>query len=188
MKKARGFGSCSHCEPVPTRRLSALGIVLGVVLLAAISGSSWLLRPRAEALRGTPRGGAEVLRGAPPGGDDLRQRTEELIGYSKTVALSPEQERIKAEALASIKAPCGDRNSLAVRCCPCNLGKSIVGLANQLIAREGAGAPRVREAVLDWIRRTSPSGYSGAACERKRCDQPFRKDGCGGMTDAHLVF
>ena len=95
---------------------------------------------------------------------------------------------MKAEALASIKAPCGDRNSLAVRCCPCNLGKSIVGLANHLIAREGADARRVREAVLDWIRRTNPSGYSGAACDRKRCDQPFRKDGCGGMTNARLVY
>ncbi len=177
MKKTRGFGSCSHCEPVPTRRLSALGIVLGVVLVAAISGSSWLLRPRAEASRDA---------GRPP--DDLRLRTEELIGYSKTVTLSPEQERVKADALTSIKAPCGDRNSLAVRCCPCNLGRSIVGLANHLIAREGADAPRVREAVLDWIRRTNPSGYSGAACDRKRCDQPFRKDGCGGMTDARLVY
>lgn len=178
MKKTRSFGPCSHCEPVPTRRLSALGIALGVVLVAAISGSPWLLRPRAEARGGT----------AGKASDDLRQRTEELIGYSTTVALSPEQEQVKAEALASIQAPCGDRNSLAVRCCPCNLGKSIVGLANHLIAREWAGAPRVREAVLDWIRQTNPSGYSGAACDRKRCDQPFRKDGCGGMTNARLVF
>ncbi len=177
MKKARGFGSCSHCEPVPTRRLSVLGIVLGVVLLAAISGSSWLLRPQAE-----------VSRSAGRASDDLRPRTEELIGYSETVVLTADQERVKAEALVSIKAPCGDRNSLAVRCCPCNLGKSIVGLANHLIAREGAGAPRVREAVLDWIRWTNPSGYSGAACDRKRCDQPFRKDGCGGMTNARLVY
>lgn len=175
MKKARGFGSCSHCEPVPTRRLSALGVVLGVVLVAAISGSSWLFRPQAE-----------VSRSAGRASDDLRPWTEELIGYSEKVVLTADQERVKAEALASIKAPCGDRNSLAVRCCPCNLGKSIVGLANHLIA-EGADAPRVREAVLDWIRRTNPSGYSGAACDRKRCDQPFRKDGCGGMTNARLV-
>ncbi len=177
MKKSRGFGSCSHCEPVPTRRLSLLGIALGVLLVAAVSGSQWLLRP-----------GAEQPTRAAGGSEELRQRTEELIGYSKSVALTPEQERVKAEALASIKAPCGDRNSLAVRCCPCNLGKSIVGLANHLIAREGADARRVREAVLDWIRRTNPSGYSGAACDRKRCDQPFRKDGCGGMTNARLVY
>lgn len=186
MKRTRSFGSCTHCEPVPTSRLSALGIALGVVLVAAISGSSWLLRPRAEARRGAPE--ASVLTMPTRGRDDLRQRTEELIGYSKTVVLSPEQERVRLEALAAIKAPCGDRNSLAVRCCPCNLGRSIVGLANHLIEREWAGAPRVREAVLDWIRQTNPSGYSGAACERKRCDQPFRKDGCGGMTDARLVF
>ena len=90
MKKARGFGSCSHCEPVPTRRLSALGVVLGVVLVAAISGSSWLFRPQAE-----------VSRSAGRASDDLRPWTEELIGYSEKVVLTADQERVKAEKKAS---------------------------------------------------------------------------------------
>lgn len=177
MKKTRRLRPCSHHAPVPTRRLSALAIVLGVALVGAIAGSSWRLHSRA-----TPS------QNAGHGSDDLRERAEELIAYSTSVALAPEQERVKAEALASVQAPCGERNSLAVRCCPCNLGKSISGLANHLIARERTGAAGVRQAVLDWIRQTNPSGYSGAACERKRCDQPFHKDGCGGMTDARLVF
>jgi hypothetical protein len=75
-----------------------------------------------------------------------------------------------------------------VGCCPCNLGKSISGLASHLIAREGADAATVRQAVLDWVARTNPAGYSGAACDLKRCERPFREDGCGGMSEARLVF
>jgi len=59
---------------------------------------------------------------------------------------------------------------------------------NQMIAREGADAGRVRQAVLDWIGHTNPGGYSGAACDSKRCERPFRGDGCGGMSEARLVF
>ncbi len=88
----------------------------------------------------------------------------------------------------AIPAPCGNRNSLAVRRCGCNLFKSIGGLANHMIAREGADTGRVRQAVLDWIGRTNPGGYSGAACDRKRCERPFREDGCGGMNEARLAF
>jgi hypothetical protein len=122
------------------------------------------------------------------GADETRDRTAELIPYSRSIDLSPEQEKVKAEALSAIRAPCGNRNSLAVRCCPCNLGKSIGGLANELIAREGADAARVRTAVLAWIARSNPGGYSGAACDRNRCERPFHEDGCGGMNDARLVF
>jgi hypothetical protein len=46
----------------------------------------------------------------------------------------------------------------------------------------------VRQAVLDWIGRANPAGWSGAACERERCERPFREDGCGGMNEARLVF
>jgi hypothetical protein len=35
---------------------------------------------------------------------------------------------------------------------------------------------------------TDPGGYSGAACDRKRCDRPFREHDCGGMSEAKLVF
>jgi hypothetical protein len=46
----------------------------------------------------------------------------------------------------------------------------------------------VRQAVLEWIGRTNPGGWSGAACERKRCERPLREHGCGGMNEARLVF
>ena len=75
-----------------------------------------------------------------------------------------------------------------MRCCGCNLFKSIDGLAIRMIAREGADAGRVRQVVLDWIGRTNPRGYSGAACDSKRCERPFREDGCRGMNEARLVF
>jgi len=119
--------------------------------------------------------------------DGLRRQAVELIGYARSIRLSTEQQQAKSEALASITAPCGNRNSLAVGCCPCNLGKSINGLANRMIAQEGADAPKVRQAVLDWIARTNPGGYSGAACDRKRCERPFHEDGFGGMSEARLV-
>jgi hypothetical protein len=44
------------------------------------------------------------------------------------------------------------------------------------------------QAVLDWIGRTNTRGYSGAACDHKRFERPFREDGCGGMSEAGLVF
>jgi hypothetical protein len=151
-------------------------IALGVLAVAALSAAPWALRARASVQPAQGTAGAE-----------LRQRTAELIGYASSIRLTPEQEKVKADALSAIPAPCGNRNSLAVRCCGCNLFKSIGGLANQMIAREGADAARVRQAVLEWISRTNPGGYSGAACDSKRCERPFHEDGCGGMSEARLV-
>ena len=166
----RGFGAPR------TRRAPLLWIVTGALAVAAVSAAPWALRARA---RVQPAPGTA--------GGELRQQTVELIGYASSIRLTPEQEKVKADALSAIPAPCGNRNSLAVRCCGCNLFKSIGGLANRTITREGAEAGRVRQAVLDWIGRTNPWGYSGAACDRKRCERPFGKDGCGGMSEARLV-
>jgi hypothetical protein len=163
--------------PTATGRGSLTWLALGVVAVAALSAAPWALRTRAS---------VETAPGTT--GGELRQRTAELIGFATSIRLTPEQVKVKADALLSIPAPCGKRNSLAVRCCGCNLFKSIGGLANQMIAREGADAGRVRQAVLDWIGRTNPGGYSGAACDSKRCERPFREDGCGGMNEARLVF
>lgn len=160
-----------------SRRWPLVWIGLGVLAVAAFSAAPWALRARASAQ--PPQGTASA---------ELRQRTAELIGYASSIRLTPDQEKVKAEALSAIRAPCGNRNSLAVRCCGCNLFKSIGGLANQMIAREGADAARVRQAVLDWIGRTKPEGYSGAACDSKRCERPFHEDGCGGMSEARVVF
>lgn len=152
-------------------------IVVGVLAVAALSTAPWVFRARPSA------------QPAPNEADtDLRQRTAELIAFAGSIRLTPEQEKVKAEALSTIPAPCGNRNSLAVRCCGCNLFKSIGGLANQMIAREGADATRVRQAVLHWISRTNSRGYSGAACDSKRCERPFHEDGCGGMNETGLVL
>jgi len=175
-KKTRVYRG-HDAQPASGRRHSSLlWIVLGVLAVAVLSASPWLVRARTSPAAD------------PTAADDgLRQRTAELVGYASSIRLTPDQEKVK-DALSAIKAPCGNRNSLAVRCCGCNLFKSIGGLANQMIAREGADAGRVRQAVLDWIARTNPAGYSGAACDRKRCERPFREDGCGGMSEARLVW
>ncbi len=177
MKKSRVHQAHSGCHGAPSRPGSFLSIVLGLFAVAAISAAPWLVRDRTS-----PGAGPAAA------GDGLRPRAEALIGYASSIRLTPEQEKVKADALSAIPAPCGNRNSLAVRCCGCNLFKSVSGLANQLIAREGADAGRVRQAVLDWIGSTNPSGYSGAACDRKRCERPFREDGCGSMREGRLVF
>ena len=155
-------------------------IAAGVVFVAGLASVPWMVQDRTsvQAAPATP---------AAPSGD-LRERTAELIGYASSVRLAPEQEKVKTEALSGIPAPCGKGNSLAVRCCGCNLHKSITGLANHMIAREGADTAHVRQAVLGWIARTNPARYSGAACDRKRCERPFHDDGCGGMSAARLVF
>ena len=168
-----------HDGPGASRqpRGSLLWIVLGVLMVATLSATPWLVRARTP-----PKGGPTAV------DDGLRQQTADLIGYASSIHLTPEQQRIKADALSTVTAPCGNRNSLAVRCCGCNLFKSVGGLANHMIASEGADAARVRQAVLDWIARTNPGGYSGAACDRQRCERSFREDGCGGMSEARLVF
>ena len=157
------------------RRASLVWVVLGLLGVGVIAATPWLVRAR-TADKGTPAG------------EDLRARTVELMAYASSIHLTPEQQTIKTEALSAISTPCGNRSTLAVGCCRCNLGRTIGGLANHLIAREGADAARVRQAVLDWIDRTNPAGYSGAACDRKRCERPFGEDGCGGMNEARAVF
>ncbi|HZP40526.1 MAG TPA: hypothetical protein VFD84_03340 [Candidatus Binatia bacterium] len=47
-----------------------------------------------------------------------------FVAYYHTIPLTPEQERTKAAALESLKAPCCAQVSLATCCCPCNLAKA----------------------------------------------------------------
>lgn len=119
---------------------------------------------------------------------NVRQQTEEFIGYNKWISLTPEQQRIKTQALSSIPAPCCSKYSMATCCCPCNLAKSVWGLANHLIAEKRYDAPRVKQAVLQWIRFTNPNGSAGNACFQGRCGRAFREDGCGGMDEATVRF
>ena len=176
-KNTRVQHASGHRGAPRNRHVPVVWIAFGVVAVAAFVAAPWALRARASVQPAQGTAAAE-----------LRQRSAELIGCASSIRLTAEQEKVKAQALSAIPAPCGNRNSLAVRCCGCNLFKSIGGLAAQMIAREGADAGRVREAVLDWIGRTNPGGYSGAACDRKRCERPFREDGCGGMNEARLAW
>ena len=160
----------------PVRRPQPVVLVAALFLGAALlTAAIWFLGTRDQ----EPVQAAMVS-------PELRERTARLVEHSSSIRLTPEQQSVKREALAGIPAPCGDGNSLAMACCRCNLGKSIGGLASELAAG-GADVGRVREAVHEWLAETNPSGYSGTACSRKRCERPFHADGCGGMKD-RLVF
>ena len=119
---------------------------------------------------------------------DLRKQTAEFIGYSKSIVLTPEQDRIKAEALESIPAPCCEQYSIATCCCPCNLAKSVWGLANYLIAKGHQGPAQVQQAVVRWLESTNGQKYTGDACFTGGCNRPFQHNGCGGMKETDVLF
>ena len=126
----------------------------------------------------------------PSGGmfHDVKSQTEAFIGYFKTMTLSPNELKVRNEALASIPAPCCDNFSAATCCCVCNLARSIWGLSNYLIQEEGYSAEKVRGTVNEWLAFTNPGGYSGNACFNGGCGRPFYRDGCGGMEEGKLVI
>jgi hypothetical protein len=118
----------------------------------------------------------------------LRAQTVQLIEYNSSIALTPDQEAIKKQALTRIPAPCCSDKTAYTCCCPCNMAKSWWGLASHLIADEGYGADEVQAAVEDWIATIHPDGFRGNACYVGGCSRPFREDGCGGMKEKDLVF
>ena len=119
---------------------------------------------------------AEGFTGAP---EDVRT----LIGYYHTIRLSPDQERLKVEALSALPAPCCSRYSLATCCCRCNMAKAAWGLAAWLIAEKGYGVDQVRQAETDWLKRVNPAGFSGNACFNGGCTRAMHDNGCGGMKE-----
>jgi len=152
------------------------GIALAVI--AAVFLSVWQRTPRADH--------EHVIAASDLAFTDARRQAEQFIEYYHSIALTPEQETIKTEALERIPAPCCESFSIATCCCPCNLAKSAWGLAHFLIARRGYDVAHTRDAVERWLRFTNESGYRGDACQRGRCSLPFRLDGCGGMNEAHV--
>lgn len=124
----------------------------------------------------------------PPSFDDVKARTQEFMGYEKSIRLTPQQQKVKQAALRSIPAPCCKEYSIATCCCPCNLAKSIWGLANYAVARLGYDTVQTKALVLDWLRATNPSGYSGDSCYRGGCPKRFSANGCGGMKEDAVVF
>jgi hypothetical protein len=116
-----------------------------------------------------------------------REETARFIAYYGSIRLTPEQERVKVEALAAIPAPCCSNNSLATCCCPCNLAKAAWGLSAWLITEKGSGAGEVRQAAREWLAAAAPDGFSGDACYRGGCARPIHQDGCGGMDDRQVL-
>jgi hypothetical protein len=117
---------------------------------------------------------------------DAHLQAQEFIAYYNSIALTPEQEKIKSKALSAIPAPCCSNYSILTCCCPCNLAKSVWGLSNFLIAKLGFSANQVKEAVLEWIHFTNKDGYAGNACYMGRCNSSFKEDGCGGMNERRI--
>jgi hypothetical protein len=113
---------------------------------------------------------------------DRARQAEEFIGYTKSIALTPEQEAVKREALSKLKAPCCDDNGLDTCCCPCNLAKTAWGLANHLIAEKHYDAAQVRGKVAEWLEFVNPNEFTGDACYTPGgCTRPIAANGCGGM-------
>ena len=123
-----------------------------------------------------------------PSFDDVKARTTEFIGWSRSIRLTPEQEETKRQALGAIPAPCCKEYPIATCCCPCNLAKTVWGLANYAIARLGYDAAQTRALTLEWLQATNPAGYSGDSCQRGGCPKRFAANGCGGMKEHAVVF
>lgn len=117
---------------------------------------------------------------------DARSQARQFIEYYRTIQLTPEQERVKVAALAALKAPCCSKFTLATCCCPCNMSKSVWGMAAWLITERGYGVEQVRQAAVDWLEFINPSGFSGTSCFEGGCSRPFEHDGCGGMNEAQI--
>lgn len=118
---------------------------------------------------------------------DARKQTREFIGYYRSITLTPEQERIKVEALSALPAPCCAKYTMATCCCPCNLSKAVWGMSAWLITEKGQGVEQVRQAARDWVAFINPNGFSGGACFKGGCKRPNAQDGCGGMDEAELL-
>ncbi|MHB0972414.1 MAG: hypothetical protein ACYC7A_03990 [Thermoanaerobaculia bacterium] len=116
-----------------------------------------------------------------------RDETERFIAYYQSIHLTPEQERVKVEALASIPAPCCSDNPLATCCCPCNMAKAAWGLSAWLIGEKSFDAVQVRQAAKDWLAAANPGGFSGDACDTGGCSRPIHENGCGGMNDKQVL-
>lgn len=120
--------------------------------------------------------------------NDLKAQTDQFMEWERTIRLTPEQESFKKAALTQIPAPCCADNSAYTCCCSCNISRTIWGLSNYLIAKQGADIITVQAKVVEWIKFINPMGYSGKACYTRGCARAFKHDGCGGMRRNQVVF
>ena len=119
---------------------------------------------------------------------DVQSQTGQFMDWERTIRLTPEQEAIKKQALGAMPAPCCSDNSAYTCCCPCNLSRTIWGLANYLIAEQGAGVKKVQAKTTEWVAFVNPEGFSGDVCYRGGCPRPFKNNGCGGMKANQVNF
>ena len=119
---------------------------------------------------------------------DVQSQTGQFMDWEQTIRLTPEQEAIKKQALGAMPAPCCSDNSAYTCCCPCNLSRTIWGLANYLIAEQGAGVKKVQAKTTEWVAFVNPEGFSGDVCYRGGCPRPFKNNGCGGMKANQVNF
>lgn len=120
--------------------------------------------------------------------DDVKTQTRQFIEWQQNIKLTPAQEAVKKAALGAMPAPCCSDNSAYTCCCPCNVSRSMWGLANYMIAEQNASVNEVQSKVKEWVAFVNPEGYSGDTCYRGGCTRPFHKNGCGGMKPDQLVF
>jgi len=129
----------------------------------------------------TAAGGPDVFSGS-------LDEVKTLIGFYHSIRLTPEQERLKVEALSAMPAPCCSQYSLATCCCPCNMAKAAWGLAARLITEKKYNAEQIRQAEAAWLKQVNPAGFSGNSCFTGGCSRPMRANGCGGMKEENVVF
>ena len=119
---------------------------------------------------------------------DAPSQTAEFIGYSRSIQLTPAQQRVRETALRAMAAPCCKKFPLATCCCECNLAKSVWGLTNFLIVEKRATAREVKDSVGGWLAFVNPNGFSGDACDSAGgCARRFAHNGCGGMDERNLL-
>jgi hypothetical protein len=118
---------------------------------------------------------------------DARAQAIEYIRYYRSIKLTPEQEKIKTQALSAIPAPCCKNYTSATCCCPCNLAKAMWGLSHHLIVKKGYGPEQLTKGVQEWLRSTNPAGHTGDACYTGGCQRPLAQNGCGGMDERKVM-
>jgi hypothetical protein len=57
-----------------------------------------------------------------------------------------------------------------------------------MIARKGATADEVKDAVRGWLAFVNPNGFSGDTCYTAgECTRRFADNGCGGTDERNLL-
>ena len=181
-----------HSTSRPGRSAAALLVLaaacLGASASIAASGRTTADTPAPASAHAHQASAATAKPPASPAFTGDRAETERFIAYDKSIQLTAAQEAIRVEALTPLAAPCCKEFSAATCCCRCNMMRARDGLAKHLIANLGADAAKVRTSVTAWHQAINPDGFSGDSCSTGGCGKSFQHNGCGGMTEGHLVF